>query len=282
MTLGLHFQTPPRSGATFRGFSDDDEPVPNPPAVSAGDRPVSVADRFAAASSASGANPGDIELLPVRLAKACVQVLPVAGAGLSALAHPDLRLPIGASDEVASYVERLQFTYGEGPCLRAYHTGRPQFLTADELLHTWPELYRDLTTLTPFRAVTSLPLLDNATRIGALDLYLPEPAGLNPGQLADAFTVAGLISAALAAARVYTAEAQLADPFDPPHGTHQQPMAGRVQVWKAMGLLNVHLQLTAPDALALLRAHAYATERLIDDLAHDIVTKRFPVEKLRP
>lgn len=243
---------------------------------------MSLADRFTAASSASGGTPGEVELLPVRLAKACVQVLPVAGAGLSALAHPDLRLPIGASDEVASYVERLQFTYGEGPCLRAYLTGRPQLMTADDLASTWPEMYRDLATLTPFRAVASLPLLDGSTRIGALDLYLPEPAGLNPGDLQDAFTVARLVSSALVAASVYTAEAQLADPFNPPHGTYQEPMAGRIQVWKAMGLLNVHLQLTAPDALALLRAHAYATERLIDDLAHDIVIRRFPVEDLRP
>jgi hypothetical protein len=243
---------------------------------------VSLADRFAAASSASEAVPRDVELLPVRLAKACVQVLPVAGAGLSALAHPDLRLPIGASDDVASYVERLQFTYGEGPCLQAYLTGRPQLMTAEQLANTWPELYRDLTALTPFRAVASLPLLDHSTRIGALDLYLPEPAGLQPEDLTDAFTVAGLVSAALVAARVYTAAAQLSDPFNPSHGTYQQPMAGRIQVWKAMGMLNVHLQLTAPDALALLRAHAYSTERLIDDLAHDIVTERFPLEQLRP
>jgi len=243
---------------------------------------VSLADRFAAAISASSGSLGEVELLPVRLAKACVQVLPVAGAGLSALAHPDLRLPIGASDEVASYVERLQFTYGEGPCLRAYLTGRPQLITAEDLASAWPELYRDLTTLTPFRAVASLPLLDDSTRIGALDLYLPEPAGLNPKELDDAFTVTRLVSSALVGVHVYTAAAQLADPFNPPHGTYQQPLAARIQVWKAMGLLNVHLQLTAPDALALLRAHAYATERLIDDLAHDIVTRRFPIEDLRP
>ena len=39
---------------------------------------------------------------------------------------------------------------------------------------------------------------------------------------------------------------------------------------------------TAPDALALLRAHAYASDRLVDDLAHDIVTNRVPLDDLRP
>src|ERR1700709_817985 len=132
---------------------------------------MSLADRFDAVVTAEGAAFPEIELLPVRLARACVQVLPVAGAGLSALAHPDLRLPIGASDDVAGYVERLQFTYGEGPCLHAYATGRPQLVTARELQQRWPELHRELTAVTPFHAVASLPLWEDSIRIGALDLY---------------------------------------------------------------------------------------------------------------
>jgi AmiR/NasT family two-component response regulator len=59
-------------------------------------------------------------------------------------------------------------------------------------------------------------------------------------------------------------------------------MAKRAQVWKAMGLINVHLQLTTPDALALLRARAYATDCLVDDLAHDIITRKIPLDELRP
>jgi hypothetical protein len=213
---------------------------------------------------------------------ACVRVLPIRGAGISALAHPDLRLPIGASDDVAGYVERLQFTYGEGPCLHAYATGRPQLVTAGELQGQWPELHRELTAITPFRAVASLPLWEHSTRIGALDLYSAAPAGLQSSQLEDAITIAHRVSAALVAARLFTVTAQLADPAQPPHGSHTVPMASRVQVWKAMGLMNVHLQITAPDALALLRAHAYATDRLVDDLAHDIVTDRISLEELRP
>jgi hypothetical protein len=243
---------------------------------------MGIGERFDAAVTAEAAAYPETELLPVRLTRACVRVLPVGGAGISALAHPDLRLPIGASDDVAGYVERLQFTYGEGPCLRAYTTGRPQLIAAAELEQRWPELHRELNVITPFRAVASLPLRENTTRIGALDLYLPEPAGLQPAQLDDAMIVAERVSAALVAARLFTAAAQLGTQFPPQHGAHTAPMAGRVQVWKAMGLMNVQLQITAPDALALLRAHAYATDRLVDDLAHDIVTNRIALDELRP
>lgn len=242
---------------------------------------MTIVERFDAAVADKATEYPEAELLPVRLAIACVRVLPVAGAGLSALAHPDLRLPIGSSDEVASYVERLQFTHGEGPCLHAYATGQPQLITAGELRRRWPELHRDLTSVTPFRAVASLPLREGFTRIGALDLYLPEPDGLPLAELGDAITVAQCVSTALVAARLFTVAAQQADPFHPPHGTHSAPMAGRVQVWKAMGLMNVRLQMTAPDALALLRAHAYATDRLVDDLAHDILSDRVSLDDLR-
>ena len=242
---------------------------------------MSVADRFAAAVHAEVSGYPEVELLPVRLARACVQVLPVAGAGLCALADPDLRLPLGASDDVAAYVERLQFTYGDGPCLQAHRTGDPQVLTAAEISHRWPELYQDLTSVTPYRAVASLPLLEGATRIGCLDLYLRESTALSPAELADAAAVADAVAAALLHARIYSAAAQRTDPLRIP-AAHTDPLAGRIQVWKAMGLLNVELQVTTLDALALLRARAYATDCLVDDLAHGIVTGRIPVRDLRP
>lgn len=243
---------------------------------------MSVEDRFADALLQLAATLPEVELLPVRLAKACVSVLPAAGAGLCALVHPELRLPIGASDEIAAYVERLQFTYAEGPCLRAYATGRPLVFSAAVIERLWPELHRDLTAVTPFRAVVSLPLRDGTTRIGALDLYLTKSTVLPPADLADALTIADLVAEALVAARIYTAAAQRADPFGSVSSIHLDPLVPRIQVWKAMGMLNVHWKLTTADALALLRAHAYATERLVDDVAHDVVTRRIPMSALRP
>src|SRR3954447_10060986 len=58
------------------------------------------------------------ELLPSRLMRSCVQVLPVAGAGVSVFT----RGAGGASDDSAVLAERLQFTVGEGPCLAAHAT----------------------------------------------------------------------------------------------------------------------------------------------------------------
>jgi hypothetical protein len=56
---------------------------------------------------------------------------------------------------------------------------------------------------------------------------------------------------------------------------------GRAAVPVAMGMLTVGLDVTSTDALALLRAHAYATDRIVDDLASDIVSRRIPTQHLR-
>jgi len=55
----------------------------------------------------------------------------------------------------------------------------------------------------------------------------------------------------------------------------------RNAVMIAMGMLNVALEVSTPDALALLRGHAYATSRTVDDIARDIASRRIPAEDLR-
>ena len=48
-----------------------------------------------------------------------------------------------------------------------------------------------------------------------------------------------------------------------------------------MGLVMAALQVPFPDALGLLRAHAYATDRTADDLAADLVARRIDPEEVR-
>jgi AmiR/NasT family two-component response regulator len=55
----------------------------------------------------------------------------------------------------------------------------------------------------------------------------------------------------------------------------------RNAVFLAMGMLNVALEVSAPDALALLRGHAFAVNRTVDDIAQDVVNRRIAVHELR-
>jgi GAF domain-containing protein len=109
------------------------------------------------------------DLLPVVLCRATVAVLPVEGAGLSLTG--DLRVPLGSSDDLAARGERLQVTLGEGPCLTAAALGQPLVADMKRMTTAWPLFAEEFLGQTPYRSVASVPLTDDGSTFGALDLY---------------------------------------------------------------------------------------------------------------
>ena len=234
------------------------------PALPVGDRAVTTlredfADDVVATERGGLSGP---ELLPERLARACAHVLPVDGASISMVFAPDRRLPLGASGEFAATAERLQFTVGEGPCLEAQATSTPVVATEADLRERWPAYFAELTARTPVRSVVSLPLRGGLTGIGALDLFFTPPNDLRVLRLADALVVAQEVTASLAAPGGPDERGEYG-----PAWLDAPDAARRSRVWQAIGFLNVGMQLPSPDALAVLRAYAYARERLVDDVA---------------
>jgi hypothetical protein len=206
-----------------------------------------------------------IELMPDRLARAVTIALGADGAGLSGFTR-NVRIPLGASSDAATTAERLQFTLGEGPCLAALAAGHAVVCDEKDILQRWPSTHSYLTAHTPYRSVVSLPL-NVAGRVGgALDLYLRGPSQAQAVDLTDAATVADCACAVL------TANAATDTPDHPgPNWLHGPTPTRRMMVWTAIGMLNVRLQLTAADALARLRAYAYAHDLNLDDLADSLV-----------
>jgi hypothetical protein len=103
---------------------------------------------------------GGSELVPVRLAKACVRVLPITGAGISIFTAATLRIPVGASDDVAAAAERLQFSTAQGPCFDAQRTGGLTVATEPVIARRWPVFHDRLISQTPVRGVVAAPLGD--------------------------------------------------------------------------------------------------------------------------
>jgi hypothetical protein len=220
-----------------------------------------------AAWNADG-RPDSAELLPSRVAAAAATVLGVAGTGLS-LVQGRYRLPLGASDDTATAAERLQFTHGDGPCLAAARTGKPQVARMPDLVRRWPAFASDFAARTPYQAIISMPIaMDEAT--GALDIYLRDGAELDAVGLADAMAVAQEIGRALDAASASDGSLESAD--SDPDTLRPRWMGGataltRGDVWIAVGMLMTPLGLPAPNILALLRSYAYGHDRTLDDLA---------------
>jgi hypothetical protein len=216
------------------------------------------------------------EMLAVRLARACVAALPVDGAGLSLHDLHGLRTPIGASDPAAAQAERLQFTHGEGPCMRAHDDGTAIAFDEALLARNWPDLQEALLGETPFRAVLSLPLLPPLGPVVVLDLYVRDPDVLPATDREDVEDVT------IAVTRAMVAAALGAPVEEGRRGWWDGPDAlRRARVWQATGMVNVALGLDTEDALAALRAHAFATGQVIDDLADDLVEGRVTLDALR-
>jgi hypothetical protein len=240
---------------------------------------MSIAGRFQAAlDAAAGQGLNGPELLPVRLAIACVQVLGVPGAGLSLVDGRQERIPLGGSSETAEVAERLQFTAGSGPCAAAQETHQPVFADEGELHRRWPDFGRLLVEATPYRAVVALPLQPALAGAGAIDLFFEDSADVPRLDVFEALAVGELVNSALSDAAVWSSWS----PAEGPEWLHGPVPRRRAAVWEALGRLSVDLGLGAAAALALVRARAYAEERSVDDVAADLLSGRLLSAHLRP
>ncbi len=227
------------------------------------------------------------ELLPVRLARACREVLPVDGAGVSLL-NDDFRVPLGASHEPAALAERLQFTVGEGPCLTAATEQRSLVSDAAQIQERWPAYADELFSRTPYRAIVALPLEFTPHLRGAVDLFFTEPAGMGHLDLTDAAIVTEQVLTALLRAQHGApqgdrAQEQAWSGDDPQPAWLRSPAArDRTNVWVAIGVVMTRYDLTAPDALALLRSYAYGQGAVLDDIAADVMSGDLDVARMQP
>jgi hypothetical protein len=229
---------------------------------------VTIAERFhAALADVIEPDLDGEELLPVRLALACAQMLPVDGAGISLVDGAQQRLPLGASSEPASDAERLQFTVGEGPCMTAQNTNQPVFALEADLRRRWPVFSDLLLGGTPYRAVVALPLQPALAGAGAIDLYFEQSADVTDLDVFEALAVGELVTTALSEAAVWSSWT----PAEGPAWLHGPIPQRRAAVWEAMGKVSVDLEVDTRGALTLMRAHAFGSGRAVDDVAADLL-----------
>jgi hypothetical protein len=211
-----------------------------------------------------------------RLCTTLSRNLPAAGVGVSVLTDDrQLGGTVAASDPVSWRLDELQFTLGEGPCIDAYQLRRP-VLEPDLFGHgssRWPG-YAAAAQDEGFRAVFAFPLQIGTARAGAMDVYRREAGALSHQALSEALTFAEVAMQLLL-------DSQIAP--RPGHGAElEDALAYRVEVYQAQGMVMVDLGVTLDEAMARLRAHAYAHERSLTDVARDVVDGSLRLSKDKP
>jgi ANTAR domain len=223
------------------------------------------------ADAVSGSTVADLGTHTDRVCVACVRLVGVSGAGLVLTSDPDGAETICVTDPVTEKMEELQFALGEGPGVDAHHLRRPvrepDLGAVDG--ERWPAFRREALT-NGIGAVFAFPLHLGVIRLGTLDLYRDRAGALDHEQLANA-----LVLADVAIDGILDLQAQV--PLGALH-SRLGPGGHRTAVHQATGVLSVRLGVSMADALARLRAYAYASQRSLYDVAADVVGDRLNLD----
>jgi hypothetical protein len=182
-----------------------------------------------------------------------------------------------AASDGAAVIEQLQLTLGEGPGVDAYAEGRPVLIEdlagAARRWMLFVPAARDL----GIRAVFAFPLQLGAVRIGVMSLYAgrsnPLVDGkLVDGKLADMTTLAELVTDAVLAMQSGAGADELSWALS-------NAAEHRAVVHQATGMLIMQLECSAQDALARLRAKAFADGVGVDEVSRQVVERQLRFDR---
>lgn len=199
------------------------------------------------------------------LCRNLTSTLEVMGAAVNLMSDGGSDGVAAASDDRCRDVDELQFTTGEGPCHEAFTARRP-VLTPDlrtAAVRGWPG-YASAALSSGVAAVFAFPMHVGGVGFGVLDVYRDLPGSLRPEQVNMALTYAQIGTEIMLDGDLTTAEGDLAPGLS-------TALDYRAEIHQAQGMVVVDLDVGPAEALTRMRAYAFAQDRPLLDLAHDII-----------
>ena len=218
-------------------------------------------ERFAV-TLASGYGIGDVLH---NLTEEMCEVLELSGAGVT-LVHDGRQRFVTAALEAIADLERVQENWQEGPCVDAVATAAPVTvgdITAGEAGSRWPD-YTVAAKAAGIQAVAGIPMLAEATAIGAVNLY----DGQSRSWSADDLRVAAIFASI---ATGYVVHASAARQHQRTAEQLQQALDTRLIIEQAKGVLAAKGDTTVDDAFQRLRKYARSHNARIHDVCRDVV-----------
>jgi hypothetical protein len=223
--------------------------------------------RIMAAVTGQDATAGPGELLQ-RLCRFAVDEMALSGCALILMSGAESASLLAGAGRHASTITGLQMELGEGPCLQAHASGIPVFmpdLTA-ESANRWPA-FAAAALAVGVHAEFSLPLTVGPGGIGTFDLCRDRPGMLSDEHLADALVAADIARDAVLYQPYAAGGPGVAELLD-------RAGTDRIVIHQATGMIAAQLDDTIANALARLRAAAFASGRSMYDIAQDVVQRR--------
>jgi hypothetical protein len=201
------------------------------------------------------------------LCRACVDLLPVAGASL-VVVRDGLPWTLASSDGAAARLEELQLTLGEGPSLDAQTTGRVvREPDLTQPAHGRWAAFGPAAREAGARSLFSFPLRIGAVHLGALTTHAATAGDLSADRYRDAKTIADMAVAAILVTQS-GAEPGLLGPELATFATYS------ASLHQASGMVSVQLGIGVAEAMVRIRAHAFSSGLSLEDVAGAIVGRR--------
>jgi hypothetical protein len=218
-------------------------------------------------SAGAEAQPGT-----ARLCEVCAAATATTGAGIMLMSGDVPQGSVCTTDTVSALIEELQYTLGEGPCVDAFQQQRPVVepdlaaaTTTRWLAFTPPAVEAGV------RAVFGFPLQVGVVRLGALDLYRDRPGPLSDDEHTDALVMADVAARVVLTMQAHASPGTLAAQLEA-GGTF------RFVVHQASGMVSAQLGVGVGEALIRLRAYAFTNDRVLAEVAEDVVDRRLRFE----
>ncbi|WP_026553620.1 GAF and ANTAR domain-containing protein [Arthrobacter sp. H20] len=206
-----------------------------------------------------------------------LEELPVTGAAIS-IVGGSIQETVAYSDEVARTLDELQFELGEGPRWEAIASRLPVLIpdTGDDWDSRCP-IFGAAVRRTPAKAMFVFPLTLGALDIGVVELYRTSPGKLS----GTAQSVASALTERTSWTLLRRILAQ-----DPDHehslGGVEGPSLSRREIHQATGMVLAQANVTATNALLLLRGHSFSESRSLREVAIDVIERRVNFAPLPP
>ena len=178
---------------------------------------------------------------------------------------------VAASDSQARRAHELEVSVGEGPSFDAMH-GRSSLAAGLELRRRWPQYGHEVAEL-GVQAVASVPVEIGSGMLGSLTVTgAAVPIGWVTEHLAELSVVLGEVLVTRDTVNLDTVAMDTVDlDLNLPGLNQFEDEDHQPELQQAAGVLHERSGLAIDDAVALIRAHAYAEDRSVADVALDVV-----------
>jgi GAF domain-containing protein len=210
-----------------------------------------------------------------QLSVRCMELINVAAVGILLADQHDNLQTMAASDEHTRLLELFATQHDQGPCVECYKSGQARTninLTDPAVTARWPQ-FAPRAAETGFVAANALPLRLRGRVIGTLALFQSDPDPLSDQDitlaqaLADIATIAILQHQAASESRAVTEQLRSA-------------LDSRIAIEQAKGVIAEGAGVDMAEAFARLRTYSRANQRLLAEVAQEIVDGKLPTGAL--